>query len=171
VEEYNTQPHWAHRQRDDQRLSPAEVLGWVTGTLRTPEQLHRIFYATRFTRRLDRWGYVRFRRWKLYGEAGLARRPTVIWVYGETLTLEYAETPLTQFHTRYQPDKQHFRAVTDARCFTTPYASPQAPLWEPGAVEWRLAWRLPDYVPRQRRSRRAQDLQPRLLEDPTAQPG
>jgi len=76
VEEYNTQPHWAHRQRDDQRLSPAEVLGLVTGTLRTPEQPHRIFYATRFTRRLDRWGYARFQRWKLYGEEGLARRPT-----------------------------------------------------------------------------------------------
>src|SRR5262249_23472230 len=54
VQDYNTQPHWAHRQRDDQHHSPAEVLGWVTARLRSPEQLHRIFYATRFTRRLDR---------------------------------------------------------------------------------------------------------------------
>jgi len=147
VQDYNTQPHWAHRLRDDQRLSPAEVLGWVTAaTLHTPEQLHRIFYATRFTRRLDQWGSARFRRWKLYGEEGLARRRTVVWVYGETVTLEYAETPLTQYQVQYQPDKQHIRDVRDARRFATSYTSPQAPLWEPDAVEWRLARRVPDYA-------------------------
>ena len=27
VTDYNAQPHWAHRKRDDNRLSPAEVLG------------------------------------------------------------------------------------------------------------------------------------------------
>ena len=42
--------HWAHRKRDDNRLSPAEVLGQEKSRLRTPEQLHRIFYATRGSR-------------------------------------------------------------------------------------------------------------------------
>lgn len=60
------------------RLSPAEVLRQETSTLRTPEQLHRIFYATRFLRRLNRLGYVRFRRWKLYGEEALARHSAVM---------------------------------------------------------------------------------------------
>src|SRR6266567_5289958 len=64
VTDYNAQPHWAHRKREDNRLSPAEVLGWVTNKLRTPEQLHRIFYATRFLRSLDRLEYVHFRWWK-----------------------------------------------------------------------------------------------------------
>jgi putative transposase len=50
VTDYNAQPHWAHRKRDDNRLSPAEVLGQETSKLRTPEQLHRIFYATRGSR-------------------------------------------------------------------------------------------------------------------------
>lgn len=35
VEDYNQQPHWGHRKRDDQRHTPAEVLGWVTGKMRT----------------------------------------------------------------------------------------------------------------------------------------
>lgn len=65
VEDYHQQPHWGHRHRDDHRHSPAEVLGGVTGRMRTPEQLHRIFYAARFLRSLDRFGYARFRRWKL----------------------------------------------------------------------------------------------------------
>ncbi len=61
VTDYDAQPHWAHRKRDDHRLSPAEVLGKETGKLRTPEQLHRIFYATRHLRRLDRLGYAQNR--------------------------------------------------------------------------------------------------------------
>ena len=96
----------------------------MTGKLRTSEQLHRIFYSTRFTRHLDRYGYARFRRWKLYGD---------------TVTLEYAETPLTQYTVHYQPDKKHFRQVTDPRRFETPYQSSQGHLWEPGVVEWKMA--------------------------------
>jgi putative transposase len=68
VTDYDAQPHWAHRKRDDNRLSPAEVLGQETGKLRTPEQLHRIFYAMRFLRRLDRLGYAHFRRGSCMGK-------------------------------------------------------------------------------------------------------
>ena len=165
VTDYNEQPHWAHRKRDDHRHSPAEVLQWVTGKLRTPEQLHRIFYSTRFMRHLDRYGYARFRRWKLYGEEGLAGKSTVIWLYGDTLTLEYADTPLTQFTVRFQPDKKHFRQVTDSRQFETPYQSPQGHLWEPDVVEWRMAQRLPDYAPRKHRKRVLGYRQPPLIDD------
>lgn len=71
VADFNYQIHWAHRQREDGRRSPAEVLGWVSGRQWTPEELHRVFYTTRFGRKLDRTGYVRFRHWRLYGEQGL----------------------------------------------------------------------------------------------------
>jgi putative transposase len=168
VEDYNHQPHWGHRKRDDHRHSPAEVLGWVTGKLWTQEQLHRIFYAHRFLRHLDRFGYVRFRRWKLYGEEGLARRQTVLWLYGDTLTLEYANAPLSQYTLEYQPDKRHFRRVKDSRRFETPYQSPQLHLWGPDIVEWHLAQRLPDYVSRRSRSHPKGYFQPPLLEEEQA---
>ena len=32
--------------------------------------LARIFFSTQFTRYLDRSGYIRFRRWRFYAEAG-----------------------------------------------------------------------------------------------------
>src|SRR5260370_9092654 len=102
-------------------LSPAEVLGQEKSRLRTPEQLHRIFYATRFLRRLSRLGYVHFRRWKLYGEEALARHPAVIWLHGDVLTVEYEETPLAQYTVRYQPDKKNFKAVQEASRFETSY--------------------------------------------------
>jgi hypothetical protein len=38
------------------------------------------------------------RRWKLYGEEALARHPTVIWLPGDALTVEYQETPLARGH-------------------------------------------------------------------------
>lgn len=165
VTDYNAQPHWAHRQREDNRLSPAEVLGWVTNKLRTPEQLHRIFYATRFLRHLDRLGYAHFRRWKLYGEGTLARHPAVIWLHGDALTVEYEETPLAQYTVRYQPDKKHFKDVPEAKRFETPYRSPQGWLWELDDTMWKLAKRLPDDAPGKRR-RKSTYIQPTLLDEP-----
>src|SRR6266581_1258834 len=143
VTDYNAQPHWAHRKRDDNRLSPAEVLGQEQSRLRTPEQLHRIFYATRHLRRLDRLGYAHFRRWKLYGEKALA-----------------------QYTVRYQPDHKHFRAVPEARRFETPYRSLQGWLWKLDETMWHLAKRLPDYAPRKKRQKKPMPLQLPLLEDP-----
>ena len=61
VEDYNEQPHWAHRGRKDGRRSPQEVLGWLTGVRYRPEDLERAFFSTRFSRVLDSLGYARFR--------------------------------------------------------------------------------------------------------------
>jgi len=41
VADYNYQIHWAHRDGQDSRHSPAEVLGWVQGAQRDPAELHR----------------------------------------------------------------------------------------------------------------------------------
>ena len=144
------------------------MLGQEKSRLRTPEQLHRIFYATRFLRRLDRLGYARFRRWKLYGEEGLARHPAVIWLHGDVLTVEYEETPLAQYTVRYQPDHKHFKAVPEARRFETPYHSLQGRLWELDEIRWHLAKRLPDYAPRRKRRNKTMPIQSSLLEDQQA---
>jgi hypothetical protein len=97
----------------------AEVLGQKTSKLRTPEQLQRIFSATRFLRRLDRMGYAQFRRWKLYGEEALARHSTVIWLHGDALTVEYQEIPLARGHcsllTRYKALQSGGRRPDDAK--------------------------------------------------------
>lgn len=151
VHDYNHQVHWAFRHRTDHRHTPAEVLGWTDiQRLRTREELHRIFYATRFLCRLDHLGYAHFRRWKLYGEEALARHPAVIWLHGEALTIEHAETPLAKYGVQYQSDKKHFRDVPTAQRLQTPYRSPQGRLWDLDETLWRLATRLRDYAPRQR---------------------
>lgn len=59
-------------QRSRSRIAPTE--DW-------PAELHRIFYATRFGRKLDS---VRFRQWRMYGERGMARRHATVWLFHET---------------------------------------------------------------------------------------
>ena len=135
------------------------------GWLRTPEQLHRIFYATRHLRRLDRLGYAHFRRWKLYGEETLSRHPAVIWLHGDALSVEYEETPLAQYTVRYQPDKKHFKTIPQARRFETPSRSAQGLLWELDETMWQLAKRLPDCAPRRRHKKIAALQLPLLFEE------
>jgi transposase len=157
VVNFNYQSHWAHQQREDGRRSPAEVLSWVAGRVVAAEQLHRIFYRTRFGRTLDKLGYVRFRHWRIYGEQGLATEHAAVWLYGETLTIEFAGETLSQYRVRYQPGRRQLREVDEPRLFETPFHSPQLPLWELGDQDWLKVMRLRPY--QQRGSRREPSLQ------------
>ena len=161
VVNFNYQSHWAHQQREDGRRSPAEVLSWVAGQVVPVEQLHRIFYRTRFGRTLDKLGYVRFRHWRIYGEQGLATEPAAVWLYGETLTIEFADEALSQYRVRYQPGRRQLREVGEPRLFETPFHSPQLPLWELGDQDWLKVIRRPPYAPRS--EQRDRPLQRRLF--------
>jgi hypothetical protein len=114
VVDFDYQGRWAHRRRTDGRQSPAEVLGWVHGRRFEPGELHRVFYSTRFGRKLSSLGYVRFRTLRVYGERGTAGERAAVWLYGEILTLEYAEEPPWRYKVRYQPDRTHLLAATAA---------------------------------------------------------
>ncbi len=150
VADFNHQVHWAHRQREDGRHSPAEVLGWVGGKRHTPEELHRIFYRTRFGRVMDTLGYLRFRHWRVYGERGAAKEQVAVWLYESTLTVEFGDEVLAQYQVRYQPDRKHLASVGEPRLFATPHRSPQPFLWELGDGEWLKVLRLPEYAARKR---------------------
>ncbi len=151
VADYNYQDHFAHRHRPEERRCPAAVLHTVCGRLFAPEELHRIFYTTRFGRVLDRAGYARFRRWRVYAERGLPGEPVAVWLYAEHLTLVYRDEPLAQYRVTYQPDKRRLKAVTEERRFETPHQSPQLTLWAWGEGEWLRVLRLPEYAARKRR--------------------
>lgn len=148
--DYNYQRHLAHERREDGKHSPATVLGWVHGAWCDERDLDRLF-RVRSHRQVDRSGYVRFRRWRLYGERGLTGREAAVWLFGETLTLDYADEPLAQYHVAFEPDEQHLRDVSEPRLFEHRYPSPQPVLWEVPNGEWHLAIRLPPPRPRRLR--------------------
>ncbi|HEY4385436.1 MAG TPA: hypothetical protein VGN34_13335, partial [Ktedonobacteraceae bacterium] len=78
MQDYNHQRHWAHEKREDGCHSPAEVIGWHKGAMYPESVLDRILFSTRYTRYLDKHGFLRFYHWKLYGERGLAHQPVSV---------------------------------------------------------------------------------------------
>jgi hypothetical protein len=81
----------------------------------------------------------------------LGKEHAALWLYGETLTIAFADEPLARDRVRYQPDKKHLRAVDEPRVYETPFRSPQLALWELDDTEWLKVIRRPDYAPRQPR--------------------
>jgi transposase len=150
---YNREHHFAHRARQDGRHSPQEVLRGVLGRTYPEEVLSRVLFATQFTRHLDKHGYVRFRNWRFFGEDGLAGEEVSVWVYEETLKVEYQTTALSLYSLTFQPDHEQIAEVTQARRIQTPFRSPQLDLWQLSETEWLLALRRPDPVPRRNRGK------------------
>jgi transposase InsO family protein len=143
VIDYNVQDHWAHRERADDRRSPLRVLDWVHGRVFAEADLRRVFYTTRFRRQVDRSGYLRFRHWRIYAEAGLPGAGVAVWLYEEQVLVVYDDQALAQYTVDYQPDQRQIRDVTAPHLFDTHYRSPQLRLWELTDDEWRKAYPLP----------------------------
>jgi hypothetical protein len=116
--------------------------------------------STRFGRKLDKLGYIRFRHWRLYGERGLVGKNAAIWLYAETLLLEFSDEPLAQYSVAYESDqrRQRLRTVTPRQLFNTKYSSLQQALWELGDADWLQVVRVPPALKRQRYQADAEQL-------------
>jgi hypothetical protein len=158
VYDYNYQKHFAHEKREDDRHSPAEVLGWVTGKQYEPDYLYRAFSAICETRTLSKAGYARFRDFLIYGERNLAGKKALINIFQDTLALEYGEHPLAKYSVEWQPDDKHLRQIGNPRLFDHPYQSLQLELWAPGQVEWFVIIQAHPYGARPQRKRTARIL-------------
>jgi hypothetical protein len=151
IRDYNCQIHFAHRERNDNRHSPQDVLrGVLARTVPTPT-LARVFFATEFTRHLDRSGYIRFRRWRFYAAEGLAREQVQVSIYTSTLKIEYQDTELAFYTMEWVEDSKHIKEVKNPRLIETGYQSSQLKLWTLGPDEWLLFLKLPDYAARKKR--------------------
>jgi hypothetical protein len=134
--------------------SPAAVLGGQKGRVYPESVLSRILFATRYVRRLDKHGFLRFADWKFYGERGLPRGAKVtIWIYEGTLKVEHQAVTLSEYEVSMFDDRKRVQAVRSARTHQTPFRSPQLTLFDLGPDEWLLYWKTPEYVPAQRRRR------------------
>ncbi len=119
VADYNEQDHFAHEGRDDGKRSPREVLGWLTEVRFRPGDLERAFFSTRFSRKLDALGYATFRRWRLYGEEGLAGSEAALWLQEKSLMLEHAGETLSRYEVELLPGSGRLREVRRPTLFET----------------------------------------------------
>ncbi len=164
VENYNAQSHFAHRERDDGRRSPREVLGFATGVRHREEELRRAFFSTRFVRVLDALGYARFRHWRLYGEEALAGREAALWLAAESLTVEHGGEPLSRYEVEVETSTGKLRTVGRPRLFETSHVLTQPRLFGLDALGeggWLKAMRLDGYA--LRAPRRPRSLQQALF--------
>jgi putative transposase len=157
MHDYNTQRHYAHEKRDDGCHSPAAVLGEQKGAVYPESVLNRILFATRYTRHLNRFGYLRVQGWRLYGERGLPGEPVTVWVYDGSITVEYQTVTLSKYRMEPTPDRKQIKEVSHPRLAKTPFRSPQLTLIDVSPDEWRLYWRAPAYQ-RRRRPRTLPDI-------------
>jgi hypothetical protein len=142
---YNSEDHYAHRERQDGRHSPDEVLRGVLGRTYPEEVLSHVLYAMQFTRHLDKHGYVNFKHWRFFGEDGLAAGSQVsVWVYEGTLKIEYQATALSEYSITFTSDRKQIEAVKNPRRIETHFRSPQLHLWQRGEAEWLLAFKQPE---------------------------
>src|SRR5215469_10985886 len=116
---YNSEHHYAHRDRQDGRHSPSAVLRGVLGRTYPEEVLSRVLYAMQFTRSLDAHGYVRFKNWRFKGCDGLAGEQVSVWMYEGTLKIEYQATTLSEYALQMSPDHQRIAAVKNHRRIET----------------------------------------------------
>jgi hypothetical protein len=150
---YNSEHHYAHRERQDGRHSPEAVLRGVLGRTIPEDVLSRALYATQFTRQIDRHGYVRFKHWRFYGERGLAGEDVSVWVYEGNLKVEYQATTLSLYELGIQKETGRITEVKNPRRLETRFRSPQLDLWQLSPTEWLLALRRPESGPRKKRSK------------------
>jgi len=150
MHDYNVQRHFAHEKREDGCHSPSEVMSWHKGTVYPDSVLNRILFATRYTRHLNRFGYLRVQGWKLYGEAGLSGSAVTVWVYDGSITIEYQAVTLSKYRLELEEDRKQIKQISNPHVAKTPFRSPQLTLLDVGPGEWRLYWRTPSYQPRRR---------------------
>lgn len=143
---YNSEHHYAHRERQDGRHSPYAVLGRTF----PEEALSRALYAIQFTRHLDKHGYIRFKHWRFFGENGLAGEEVSVWVYENTLKIEHQATTLSLYSVCLSSDQQEITEVKNVRRLETHFRSPQLDLWQLSETEWLLALRRPEPVVRKK---------------------
>ena len=156
VKQYNGQYHFAHEKRSDGRRTPAEVLGQLTlAEVRYRRgDLDRAFFSERFSRVFDPFGYVVWRRWKVYGEEGLVGREAALWLREKTLTVEYAGEALSRYTVEFSADTNKPRKVSRPVLFGTTIPLSQPKLFgldSLGESGWLKTLRLEDYAPRKSR--------------------
>jgi transposase InsO family protein len=136
VETFNTTAHWAHREREDGRHTPVQVLAWVRGRVVEPERLQRLFWYTRFTRTVNRYGFVSVQHFYIYAERGLSRQRVSIWIYEGNLQIEYQQTLLAQYQGDYDRHQKRLKEVSQPTLHRTPFGSPQLEIFELDDEQW-----------------------------------
>jgi transposase len=131
IRDHNRLPHWAHRQRNDEKHSPLAVLGEARGAGIEPADLQRAFGQRYCQRMTDARGFVKIGRWKIYVEDGLPRTPVQLSYWDGRLRAEYQSRLLTEYQCKWSKQSARPTAISHPQYHAHPFQSRQIPLFDP----------------------------------------
>jgi transposase/transposase InsO family protein len=131
IRDHNRLPHWAHRQRNDQKRTPLEVLGAARGRETDAATLHRAFSRACWQRRTDARGFVRIGNWKIYIEEGLPKTSVQVTYWDSKLRAEYDSHLLAEYRCKWDASALRPKAISHPVHYETPFQSPQQTLFDP----------------------------------------
>jgi transposase len=131
IRDHNRLPHWAHRQRNDEKHSPLAVLGEARGARIEPADLQRAFGQRYCQRMTDARGFVKIGRWKIYVEDGLPRTPVQLSYWDGRLRAEYQSRLLTEYQCKWSKQSARPTAISHPQYRVHPFQSRQVPLFDP----------------------------------------
>ena len=132
IRDHNRLPHFAHREREDKKHAPLEVLAARRGADATARDLHYAFSRKNWQRRTDARGFVRVGKWRVYVEEGLPKTPVQILFWDGKLRAEYKEKVLSEYAGRYSEERRGVVRLEPGEHFETEYNTKQQELFEVG---------------------------------------
>jgi transposase InsO family protein len=148
IQLFNTTPHWAHRHRIDDHLTPVAVLAGRLGCSVERQQLQRVFRHLQLPRTVNQHGCVTIHRFYIYAERGLARQRVAIWLYQDRLHVQYQQTLLARYACRFDRTAKKIARLSQPKLYRTLFASPQIELFELDDEQWLKILRRPEYAKR-----------------------
>lgn len=131
IRDHNRLPHWAHRQRQDQKHAPLAVLGAATGKQITSSEIQRAFGQRYCQRRTDAQGFVRVGGWRIYVEEGLPHTPVQLSYWDGKLRAEYQTQTLTEYDCQWGASALRPKKISAATRHDHPFQSKQQTLFDP----------------------------------------
>lgn len=132
IRDHNRLPHYAHRERNDQKHAPLEVLADRRGRVAQTRDLHYAFERKHWQRRTDAKGFVRLGKWKVYVEEGLPRTPVQVLFWDGKLRAEYREKVLSEYDGKWSDDRRAVIHLKPGVHYETEYSSRQQELFDVG---------------------------------------
>jgi transposase len=130
IHDHNTLAHFAHRHRNDGKLSPLAVLSSACGRAVTRSDLHLAFSRKCWERKTDRHGFARINKWKIYIEEGLPKTPVQVSYWDGKLRAEYDSTLLVEYSCKWDKSKLRPKSISRPILYETAFNSPQIPLFD-----------------------------------------
>ncbi len=132
IRDHNRLPHFAHCKREDQKLSPLQVLSSARGRETDSATLHRAFSRRFWNRKTDNQGFVRVNRWKIYIEEGLPKTPVQVTYWDGKLRAEYQNHLLAEYNCKWNSNFNRPKSIANPTFFDTPFQSTQLELFDIG---------------------------------------